>query len=737
MSPTRSQKRLPGLSIRGQQILAGLLLVASALSLSAWPRDDGPVTHTLGQIQPTTVIAEIDFPILKDPEVLERERRQRVESVPMVVARNDSSSISAYNRLNSVRRRVRSLRREEAKPDDRRAETGSELVLSFSQPTLVALLLGDRWQELIDQADLLLHDVMQRGFVTPELALELADHPTVRIEDPLGAVTVPSSILLTADRIRELAQARAVARDLPPAVLTELVLHCVEPNLSVNTADTEILREEAVAQVDPHTRVVKRGEKIIGAHERITRERLQVLRSYEYWKGEGHYQPGWFERVRSSLGDVLVVLVLLSVFAIYLLIHRPSLLARPADFWLLTTIEVVVLLLGGFLVRILDLPHLLVPVAAVAVLVTLLFDVRLAVAASLLPVFLIGIVADGGVYFVGVVGLGVVVSVLLTPSLRQRRQFYRILGTVALAHLAMLIGLSLSGGGSKEIFAREAVAAVANPFLATAVVFSLLPIYENLFNRCTDLSLFELVDLNRGLLQRLMMTAPGTYHHSLMVGSLAESAAQAIGAQPLLARVIGYYHDIGKLTKPEFFPENARHGRKGPREKLNPSVVRLILESHVREGVSLALGERMPREVIEGIREHHGARVMTEVLLRAREADPAVEERDFRYPGPIPTSRESALVLLANEVESATRNLEDPSPSRIKGMVIRVVQENLESGNLDGSGLSLTELAQVRQVFVTILSAAIRGRSSAVRRGEDGNQRKSDPDHPANSGTDL
>jgi putative nucleotidyltransferase with HDIG domain len=669
-------------------------------------------------VQPTTVIAEMDFPVLKDPEDLDRERREKAKTVPAVAVREDSASVAAYSRLSWLRERVRTLR-SAAGADTLPESARGELVLLFRQRTLIALLLGRKSEEILDQAELLLQDVMQRGYVTAEVRDQLAAYPSVRIVDPLGAATIPSDQLLTADRVRELARARAVRLGLPYEALADVVLYCAVPNLSLNTADTEALRKQAMASVSPQTRMVRKGEKIIGGHEVITPEKLRVLQSYDYWKGVGGMAPNPVKRFLPTLGDVAVVLVLLGAFFAYLWFHRRALLSRPVDFWLVLIIEAAVLLLGGLLVRTLGLPHLLVPVAAVSIWLTLHFDVRLAVAGSLLPVFLIGLVADGGTYFIAVLGLGVVVSVLLTPSLRQRKHFYRILGAVAGVHLAMLGGLTLADGGRMADFVRDGIAAAANPLLATALVFFLLPVSEWGFRRSTDLSLLELTDLNRGLLKRLMMTAPGTYHHSLMVGALAEAAAEAVGANPLLARVIGYYHDIGKMAKPDYFEENRRHGRKNPREKLAPSMSRLILESHVREGAALGREDRLPREVLDGIREHHGRSLMTETFRRASRTDPKTKEDAYRYPGPIPTSRESALVLLANQIDSEARGLTDPSPSRIKGLVIQVVQRGLEEGDLDASGLSLNDLSQARSVFTSLLSAAFHGRASPGRRASD------------------
>jgi putative nucleotidyltransferase with HDIG domain len=228
-----------------------------------------------------------------------------------------------------------------------------------------------------------------------------------------------------------------------------------------------------------------------------------------------------------------------------------------------------------------------------------------------------------------------------------------------------------------------------------------------------------------------MLAAPGSYHHSIMVGTLAESSAHAIGANPLLARVIGYYHDIGKVAKPDLFAENVQLGRKSPRDRLAPSMSRLLLERHVREGVLIGQAERLPREVLEGIREHHGFGLMKEAYARALALDPTTPREQYCYPGPRPTTRESALVLLANQVEECSRVLDEPSPSRIKRLIQEVVQENVDNGNLDESGLTLSDLAQVRNAFLTLLVAAHRSRMQSKRERSDTKTEPADAARPS------
>jgi putative nucleotidyltransferase with HDIG domain len=242
-------------------------------------------------------------------------------------------------------------------------------------------------------------------------------------------------------------------------------------------------------------------------------------------------------------------------------------------------------------------------------------------------------------------------------------------------------------------------------FLSVSIAFLLLPPVEHLFGLTSDITLLELSDLNRPLLKRMQLEVPGTYHHSMVVGSLAEAAAEALGANSLLARVMAYYHDIGKLSKPEYFAENEPVSSRSRHEKLAPSMSALVVKSHISEGLELARKERLPRAVQNAIPEHHGTMVMAFFYVKAQELDPNVRREDYCYPGPKPRARETAILMLADGVEGASRALAEPTPSRIRGLVTRIIDERVQEGQLDQCGLTLQDLAKIREAFIPVLTA--------------------------------
>ena len=244
-----------------------------------------------------------------------------------------------------------------------------------------------------------------------------------------------------------------------------------------------------------------------------------------------------------------------------------------------------------------------------------------------------------------------------------------------------------------------------SPATWTAVAFGLLPLVEQVFRLTSDITLLELSDLNRPLLRRMQLEAPGTYHHSMVVGSLAESAAEAIDANSLLARVQAYYHDIGKLSKPEYYAENEPASSRSRHEKLTPSMSALVVKSHISEGLEMAKKERLPRAVRNAVPEHHGTMVMAFFFHKALETDPTARREDYSYPGPRPRSKETAILILADGVEGASRALAEPTPSRIRGLVQRIIEERVRDGQLDDANITILELARIRESFIPVLTA--------------------------------
>jgi len=255
---------------------------------------------------------------------------------------------------------------------------------------------------------------------------------------------------------------------------------------------------------------------------------------------------------------------------------------------------------------------------------------------------------------------------------------------------------------------------ILNGIVSSGVVLLLLPVFEYLFQTVTNISLLELADFHHPLLQRMAMEAPGTYHHCLVVGNLSDSACEAVGANSLLARIGAYYHDIGKLQKPYYFSEN-QDTSNSRHDTLSPSMSKLIIMNHVKEGVELAKKFRFKPSLINFIQQHHGNSLVFYFYHRALEAleeDREIKEEGFRYPGPRPSTKETAIVLLADSVEAATRALKDPSPTNIEEVVHKVINNKFIDGQLDECELTLKDLEKISAIFIRILSGIYHSRVS-------------------------
>jgi putative nucleotidyltransferase with HDIG domain len=352
-----------------------------------------------------------------------------------------------------------------------------------------------------------------------------------------------------------------------------------------------------------------------------------------------------------------------------------------------------------------------IPVAAGAMLIALLFDFHAAIMFSFVVSLLTGLwLADAAFAVYAFVG-----SLTAAFSMIKCRKRSAILlgGALVLgANVLTVVTILLFGGG---LFTTEALYSLAFALVSALAVVSVvslaLPILEYLFKVTTDISLLELSDLDQPLMKNLMINAPGTYHHSIILGNLVESCAEAVGVNPLLARLGAYYHDIGKMKMPEYFIENQAAG-VSRHEKLTPSMSGMILISHVKEGVELATEYKLPEVVKEIIQQHHGNALITyfyeKAKNRAERSD--VSEDEFKYPGPRPQSRVAALIMMADAVEAASRVLNEPTPARIESLVDRIINHIFLDGQLDECELTLRDIYEIKKRFTYILTGILHKR---------------------------
>lgn len=496
-------------------------------------------------------------------------------------------------------------------------------------------------------------------------------------------------------------------------LLSALVEKMLRPNLTFNRGETELRRKAAVEAVNPALFQVKRGEMIVREGERLSEEQLRKLKAIAA-------QAGDHAASLRTAGGLFLLTILL-----FFTMHRFGKLNirkyRPNNrdlfflaiffifYFLLVKVALVVsaTLDAAFPAIEPETFYYLFPFAVGAMVVRIVLNSEVALIFNALATLLLAI-QFGAAPILLYVFIGGVTSAHRVRHCKERSVIYwaglhvGLVNAGAVLFLALLAGRSLSEqtlwGMAFGFFGGIVCAAVA-----TAVI----PVIESLFRYTTDIKLLELANMNNPLLRELMVQAPGTYHHSVIVGNLVEAAAESINANPLLAKVAAYYHDIGKIKKPLYFSENMRDG-ENRHDKLAPSMSALIIAAHVRDGLELAKEHQLGTMIKEVIKQHHGTaqmRFFYDKARQLRDADlPPVDEHEFRYPGPKPQTREAALIMLADAVEAASRTLPNPTPARIQGLVQKIINYIFTDGQLDECELTLKDLHLIAKSFNLVLA---------------------------------
>ncbi len=475
------------------------------------------------------------------------------------------------------------------------------------------------------------------------------------------------------------------------------------PSLRYDSATTIGRRADAVTRVQPWRFEVRSGEKIIGAHEVVREEdraRLEALRNITR---DGTAAA---ERRMRLLGTLLLNLAVIGIFVVTLAFYRHEIYARPRALAVLAANIAIVMIGASIALRSSGSPGAVIPVGVAALLISILFDSRIALVCALVLAVLLGVQpAFRGTPVLFFVLAGGAAAAFSVRALERRTQFVWSIVAVAGAYCAAAIISGLAYGWELDVVLQASVFGALNAVLSVALAMALLQPAEEACGVDTYLKLLEWSDLNRPLLRRLAVEAPGTWAHTLAMANLVEAATQAVGANALLARVGTYYHDIGKLEKPGYFVENQSRGRN-PHDKLKPAASASIIRNHVREGLALAAQHKLPRSVRAFIAEHHGTAPISYFLEKARERDVGVtQSTEFAYPGPTPQSIETAICMLADGAEAATRVLQDPTAARLREVVDMITRARIDAGQLRHAPITLQQLETVKAEFVRVLVA--------------------------------
>ena len=495
-------------------------------------------------------------------------------------------------------------------------------------------------------------------------------------------------------------------------VIKGVLARSLQPNLTFDREATDERRYKAQSAVTPVLYQLKRGEMIVRSGERLTED--QVRRLEQIYSGRGAL-------TRLANGAGIFFLVMILFYFPYRFARKNIRKFSPGnkDVFLLALVTLLhfgflkfgLMLstaMGGLLPSVDTATYFyLFPFAVAPMLVRIILNSEVAMVYCAVWAPLAGVMFDGSLTVVIYALMGGVVGAHGVRQCKDRGVIYTAGCKVSVVNLALALSFQLFGDG---LFTMQtvycAVFALFSGVVSATVVTGVIPLIENIFQYTTDMKLLEFSNLNDPLLHELMVRAPGTYHHSVLVGNLVEAAAETIHANPLLARVAAYYHDIGKVSKPLYFIENVG-GADNKHDKLSPSMSALILIAHVKEGVELAREHRLGQPIIDIIRQSHGTNLISFFYQKAKSHagdSTNINEQDFRYPGPKPQTREAGLVLLADAVEAASRTLTDPTPARIQGMVQKIINNIFIDGQLDECELTLKNLHEIAKSFNLVLN---------------------------------
>ena len=738
MSRLRSQRRLGKRltawwkDLLGYDLLWTVLAVTAVMSIVAPQAGLRLRSYAPGDVALSDVKAPMDFQV-SDPGSTERRRTEAADRVPNLYDFDPNAWQPALTALNPLfsrgRSRLAQIELEWAElSEDQREVLREESQASLAGP-LPAGALAVLWDEGFTVATELrlagsIKDILTDNLVGTLVPSRVSGAAGIRVRDissQLERTVVDVSSVIDLSAARDMLRENVAERfEMPAAteqVFGELGALLLGPNLNYNSNQTRARRQQVVELVEPAFYQVKRGRTFIRAGDEVTEGNIRELQAMEEQLGGG----------RPGLGIVgITILVALAVISLWRFVthyrrrFRYQRVKRLLILTLLVLVGMVAFIRFSTFVaeavassaarapfNSLDSYLYAIPYAAGAVLLLLLVDTQVAWAfAGAFAVIIGAITQDLGLTLYALVGS--FAGIYGMSQYKQRTALAQTGLLVGAVNAVAVFGLSLleQPPAAWEIIAFSAVCAFVGGVLVSMLATFALPPLEHLFGSLTDIKLLELSNMNLPLLKELAVTAPGTYHHSVVVGTLAEKAAEAIEVNSLFTRVAAYYHDIGKMQQPQYFVENQKEGQN-PHDNLSPSMSVLVLTNHVKEGIAYGEEYGLPQPLIDVIPQHHGTRQILYFLDKAKQLAGNGEEinpEDYRYPGPKPQTKEAAILMLADSVEAVSRTLTDPSPGRMRSRIHKTIHEVLDDGQFDECAITMSDLAKIEDAFLGVMA---------------------------------
>lgn len=723
----------------GVFFLCSLIVIVIAL---LFPKNHyNVISYKINDIARSSVIAPFDFPILKSDKELESDRLEAIKKVPFIFSQDRTVEESQFQQLQKLFAEIDRLRAARIKYDDSRhnyiQRPTEELIAVLTADSIAYFAMQKKFRSdykleknspilttLIGEYDpknTALAATSLLNQIKPVLgdlyALQILDIPRSQIiSEKIAIYQNGEEVLENPDQVLGLAEAWTKAKLALQARLSngsptlvnaayDIVIAFLKPNLIYQKEITEKRQSEAIAKVPISKGVVLENEKIVDANMRITPEVSQKIESLAKERARQINIHGNWRQSLPFIGDPLIfigqiciVAVIFVFFVTFLFAYRTDFITNPKKVLLIGIIFVLQAAFAAVFVNRFNISEYTIPITLAAMSLTIMFDSRTAFIGTAAICLIVGAQIGGNLNFTITSIFVSTFAIYSVRKLRKRSQIFRSIIFIVLGYsFAIVITEMLKFSVWKDIL-NDIFFASINGIFAPFLTYGIIGLLENIFGITTDLSLLELADFNQPLLKLLSREATGTFTHCVTVGNLAEAAADTIGANALLARVGSYYHDIGKITKPEYFIENQafdynRH------DKLTPNLSAIIILNHVKEGLRLAAEYKLPQAIQDFIPSHHGTTRVEYFYTKAlkKAGDPAeINDADFRYPGPKPRTKETGIVMICETIEAVCRSLEKPTMANIEKVVDSIIERRLKEGQFDECPLTLADLKKIK-----------------------------------------
>jgi len=652
-------------------------------------------------------------PVLKAYEVwqrtLQNESENAVKDSLAFIQRKNTSEISlSDNSWEVLTENYWQVKKNDEKPDTKTAPV-NEFIGKDMQETM---------KTLVDR-------LLEEGIINVNKNRQSYSEITIR---DLQERTEQNKNIAT---VRDLQEAREFAQSFftrnyyqeTAKAASEIFNQVIEPNLIYNEQETQQRINEAVSQISSTKGAVAQGQVIIRRGDIITKERANILQSLADSRAQ---KASTLERWMHYGGDVLAVLAIVTIFFFYLYLYRKSIFENNAMLLLVLIAMSLICVSSSIVYEFDNISAYIIPVAVTPIILTIIFDSRVGLLATITLALLTGLINGNDFEYVTATTVACSLGLFSVRDIKKRSQFFFITpGIVFLCYTFIVVGFNMTGFEGWDHLLSDMSFLLINAIFIL-FTYPLILLFEKVFNVTTDFTLIELSDTNLPLLKNLMTRAPGTFHHSLQVANLAEAAASSIGANGLLCRVGALYHDIGKMENPAYFTENQTSTNE--HDKLKPRMSALVIKAHVSNGVKKAREQNLPEILIDFIKTHHGTSTIKFFYEKAKEnADSdkdEIREEDFKYDGPLPQTKETGILLLADGVEAASRAMKDPNYQKLETLISKMVDDRVYDGQLSKTPLTFQDLRAIKESFLNILVGIYHSRVEYPEDTKEGENKK-------------